>query len=188
MTDQQIEGALRAAADELAIDVSPIVGSAMLSGAKRGKRRAVAGGAVGVAAVVAVGVGVSNLAGLDPLGISPANVPPRNAAITLAEEQEYVPANAITLEVRAEGICLVSELGAVAWPLGTFWEPDSDEVTAPDGTRIPLGAAFTGAGSEYRLTDLPEGLLDQEQNQALANCVEDGGTGRVIVLFDVPVN
>lgn len=187
MTDQQIERALHAAANNMTDDVPGLVRGAVIEGQRRTRRRAVAGGIIGVAVVAATGVGLSSLAGSVRPGVSPSDSSSENAAITLAEEQPYAPANAVQLQVQKDGSCLVSELGAIVWPLGTYWERGAGELTAPDGTRVALSDTLTVSGVGYRLSEVPEGLLSPRGGQVLAKCVETSGTGRAFVVFDFPV-
>ncbi|MCW2792643.1 MAG: hypothetical protein JWO76_1741 [Nocardioides sp.] len=188
MTDQQIMGALRAAGDDFFVDGPSIVAAAIREGHRRGRRRAVVGGAAAVAAVAAAGVAASSLVEMGPLNLAPADAPPENAAITLADDQRYAPANIITLDLRAEDGCLVSDFGVVVFPRGTTWVKGDDEVVAPDGTRLPLGSTVDGAGSEYALEDVPAQLMSREQAKALARCADAAGTRRALVLFAVPAN
>lgn len=187
MTDQQISGALRAAGEEFFVDGHSLVEAAVREGHRRGRRRAVLGATAAVAVVAVLGAGLGSLAGVGPLEIAPAGPPTeKNAAITLAEEQKYAPANIVTFDVRSNGACLVSEQGALVFPKGTSWVEGADEIATPDGTRIPLGSTVNGAGSAYVIGDIPAPLMSQDQIEELTSCANATGTNRALVIFLFP--
>lgn len=94
-----------------------------------------------------------------------------------------VPAAGIEGRLSIREGCLMIDDAVVFWPAGTTWDDHERRVIFEDGSSASVDADFTGGGGSWGLGDDLSGVLDQDAEAAVRDCMTRSGATSAVLTY-----